>query len=627
MENKYFNDGIIGNQNLKASFTKKGELIRLLYDSADYRQFIDTFHTGIKVNDSMLIYLHDDINNTYSQEYIENTNLLKTEIYNSYFKIRISQIDFVPINEDVLIKRYVIKNENEMDLKINLLAYSKVFTNLNNDTSGYTKNDTLIQYNHDYSVCTFSNESFFRRQINGVLNNLGTGIINGKDYIGMSNDSALNYDLNLIKQGEEREFTLFIYVNKNEKISTLNIDNEVERIKRLDVNRLENDTIEYWNNFVKNHDILNINEKSLDEKIKKIYNRSILLFPLLINEKTGGISAGIEVDENKTKCGRYSYCWPRDAAFITEAFDIISMKEYSEKFYSEFCKNTQYENGMWEQRFYTDGNLAPSWGYQIDETASVVFGAYSHYEFTKDKQFLKDNLQMFERAIMFLEKYIDDILEDINQMGKSYDLWEEFEGISLYSVSAIYGAFNSMIKIYNEIREDYGENVEHINNKIEKLKTKSEAIKEYCTQTFYDTNRNSYVRNTEDRRIDMSILGTLIPFDMFETDDIKIKNTIEQINSTLKTYTGGYVRYENDGYMGGKNPWPIVTLWMAWYYLEIGNREKAWELFTFVTNSASKHGLLGEQIDNETMQPCWVIGLTWSHAMYIITLKKLMNVL
>ena len=123
----------------------------------------------------------------------------------------------------------------------------------------------------------------------------------------------------------------------------------------------------------------------------------------------------------------------------------------------------------------------------------------------------------------------------------------------------------------------------------------------------------------------MSILGSVIPFKMFEVDDSKIQNTIEQINNTLKTYTGGYVRYENDGYMGGKNPWPIVTLWMAWYYLEIGNKQKAMELFTFVTNSASKHGLLGEQVDNESMKPCWVIGLTWSHAMYVITLKKLMS--
>lgn len=628
MRTKYLNEGLVGNKYLKATFTSKGELLRLLYGAADYKQFIDTFHTGIKVNDSALIYLHDDINNSYFQEYIENTNILKTEIYNSYFKVRITQTDFVPINENVLIKKYVIKNENEIDLKVNFLAYSKALTNVNNDTSGYTKNDALIQYNHDYSVCTFSRQMIYRRQVNGAINNLHTGIINGKDYIGMSSDSAIDYTLDKIASGNETTITLFIYVNENSKIDVLRIDDEIERIKNLNVENLENETKNYWNNYVKEHDILNVNDRKISDKIKTIYNRSILLFELLINEKTGGISAGIEIDENKTKCGRYSYCWPRDAAFITEAFDVVGMREYADKFYSVFCKMTQYDNGMWEQRFYTDGNLAPSWGYQIDETASVVFGAYAHYKVTRDKIFLKENLKMFENAIMFLEKYINDILQNINQMGYSYDLWEEFEGFSLYSISAIFAAFKSMIKIYQEVQELYNnddEKIEFISKQIEYLQNKSEEIKRYCDDTFYDNNRNSYVRNTVDRRIDMSIIGSVVPFKMFSINDIRVKNTINQINNTIRTYTGGYLRYENDGYMGGKNPWPIVTLWISWYYLKTGDVEKALECFNFVVNSSSENGFLGEQVDNETMKPCWVIGLTWSHAMYIITIQMLID--
>ena len=628
MRTKYLNDAIIGNEKVKASFTKNGELIRLVYGAIDYRQFIDTFHTGMKINDSAIIYLHDDINNTYSQEYVENTNVLKTEIYNSYFKVRIAQTDFVPINENILIRKYVFKNENEIDLKMNFLVYSKILTDLNNDTSGYCKNDTLIQYNHDYSVCTFSKNRIFRRQINGISNNFHTGVINGKDYIGMSNDSGINYDLNVLTPGNEVEITLFVYVNKNEEINTLTIDDEIIRIKKLNTENLENETIEYWTNFLKEHDIFNINQRDVNEKEKRIYNRSILLFPLLINKKTGGISAGMEIDEYKTKCGRYSYCWPRDAVFITEAFDIVGMKEYSDKFYSEFCKMTQYESGMWEQRFFTDGNLASSWGYQIDETASVVFGAYTHYKFTKDKNFLKENLHMLENAIMFLEKYIDDILQNINQMGESYDLWEMFEGISLYSISSIYGAFKAMINIYLEVKDLYQDDVskfEFISKQIENLKQKSKEIKEYCEKEFYDNNRDTYVRNVKDRRIDMSIIGSIVPFEMFPAKDLKVEKTIEEINKTLRTYTGGYIRFEGDEYIGGKNPWPIVTLWISWYYLEIGDKEKALECFEFVANSASSHGFLGEQVNNETMEPCWVIGLTWSHAMFLITLKKLME--
>ena len=149
-------------------------------------------------------------------------------------------------------------------------------------------------------------------------------------------------------------------------------------------------------------------------------------------------------------------------------------------------------------------------------------------------------------------------------------------------------------------------------------------MKEYCIVKFYDDNKKTLVRNNNDRKVDISLIGAAIPFEMIDINDKLIENTVEKINLTLRTYTGGYVRYEGDSYMGGYSPWPIATLWMSWYYLEIGDIERAEEIFNFVTNSASSHGFIGEQVNNDAMKPSWVIGLTWSHAMYIIVLKKLL---
>ena len=47
--------------------------------------------------------------------------------------------------------------------------------------------------------------------------------------------------------------------------------------------------------------------------------------------------------------------------------------------------------------------------------------------------------------------------------------------------------------------------------------------------------------------------------------------------------------------------------------------------FDFVIKTAGKHYFLGEQVDNETLKPNWVIGLGWSHAMFIIVLEKYMG--
>lgn len=136
---KYFNDAIIGNKNMLSSFTKKGEMIRLFYPNTDYRQFIDFFHTGIQVNDSNLIYLHGDTNNTYKQEYIKDTNILNTEITNTYFDLKILQQDFVCIKDNVLVKRYKFTNENSIELDINFLVYSKLLSSNNNDASRMCK--------------------------------------------------------------------------------------------------------------------------------------------------------------------------------------------------------------------------------------------------------------------------------------------------------------------------------------------------------------------------------------------------------------------------------------------------------------------------------------------------------
>ena len=123
MDTKYFNDAIIGNDNIVASFSKKGELLRFFYPNIDYRQFIDFMLTGVKINDSNIIYLNNDINNTYKQYYTDGTNILNTEIYNSYFKLRILQTDFIPIKKNVLIKRYEFENQNTIELNTGFIVY------------------------------------------------------------------------------------------------------------------------------------------------------------------------------------------------------------------------------------------------------------------------------------------------------------------------------------------------------------------------------------------------------------------------------------------------------------------------------------------------------------------------
>ena len=652
MENKYLNEAIIGNKNMIATFTEKGELQRMYFPSKDNRQYINFFHTGVKINNSDLIYLHNDINNVYKQYYDTDTNVLNTEITNTYFNLKVIQTDYVLLKENVLVKRYIFLNNSKIDLNTKFFIHSELLSDQNNLVGCKVIDEGMMQYAHDFNVATFAKGSkIVAHQINGSKETIKRAEIWDKDYIGMSKDSSIAYDLGIIKPQEKKVLEICVLIDENKNVSAM--ENEVDRITKIDLHKEYNNTKAYWRKYVKTHNGLNLKEpqNSYEERIFEIYKRSILLFPLLTNTETGGIIASPEVDENFTKCGRYAYCWPRDAVFITKAMDILKMEKETERFYKNFCKKTQSKNGMWEQRFYTDGKLAPCWGYQVDETASVIYGVYEHYQYTKSEKFLKDNLQMCEKAINFLKKYVKDWLEidgkderdrdkvqeeienEVNRQGHkypvSYDIWEEMDkGIHFYSVASIYSAFEKMLAIYRVLGKNVSEfennrlkeeKVQKNEREIEKIQVK---LKRYIEENLYDEQKKSYVRNTEDRRMDISLLGAVTPFNVFKPKEPKVKNTVESINLNLRTYTGGYQRYEQDGYMNG-NPWPIANLWMTLYYLEAGEKKLAKETFDFVVKTAGKHFYLGEQVDNSTLKPNWVIGLGWSHAMFIIVLEKL----
>ncbi len=644
MKRKYLNDAIIGNRKMIASLSRKGELLRLSYPTADYRQFIDYYEAGVKINDSMLVKLNDDVNNTYNQYYSTDTNVLNTIIENSYFNLSMKQEDFIPMKKDVLIRRYTFTNYNKINLDVKFLINSKLFSNLNNMVGARICDNAMIQYSHDFAMTTFSNMPIYSYQLNNVDANLSSGVINDKDYIAMSNHSAIAYDLGILRPGETKEFNIYIYINKNYKVDVLDdLIKEIDEIKEYDTYKLIMDTKNYWKRYVKKHDVIKVkyDDEIYNAKIQKILNRTILLFPLLVNEETGGIIAALEVDEEKDFCGRYAYCWPRDAVTISQALDMVGMYKDADNFYNIFLRKTQSKNGMWEQRFYTDGRLAPCWGYQIDETASVVSGLYQHFKIKefrlkeRDIEFLKSNLKMCENAIEFLKNYIDNLFKsdkkeenlktkysylDRSQIYKhvSYDLWEMNEGIHLYSLSAIYSAFSAMEKIYKELKESNKKF--KIPNEATELEKYKEIIKKYILDNLYDEKQNILKRNTKDDNMDISIMGAVTPFRVFDPNDEIIKNTVQKINLTLRTYTGGYVRFEEDGYIGGKNPWVISTMWMYMYYKMVGAKGNADECLRFVLDTATPLGLLAEQVDNEKMESKWVIGLGWSHAMFILAL-------
>ena len=253
MKNKYFNDAIIGGKDITASYTKRGELLRVMCNTPDFRQFLDFFHTGLKINDSCIIYLHEDQNNRYNQYYTEDTNVLNTEIENTYFNLEVKQVDFVSMKNSVLIKRYIFKNNNTIDLNVNFLIHSKLLSNPNNMVGSKIENNVIIQYSHNNAMCMFSKNAISSHQLNDTDNNIGSGVISDKDYIGMSADSSINYEIGIIKPGESKELDIFMFFVDNQKISKEEMWKSIENIKKQDVTHEQISVEKYWKKYVKDH--------------------------------------------------------------------------------------------------------------------------------------------------------------------------------------------------------------------------------------------------------------------------------------------------------------------------------------------------------------------------------------
>ena len=220
-----------------ATFSSKGEMLRLSYPNHDNRQYLKYFHTGVKVNDSNIIYLHDDINNTYIQYYDTDTNILNTEITNTYFNLKIVQTDFVTIKEDILVKKYSFINDSNIEQDIKFLIHSELLSDQNNFISGMKLDNGMVQFAHDFSIATFSKlEKIFAGQINGTSNNIGSGIIGGKDYVGMSKDSGISFDIGKLPAGHRKDIEICIYIDENKKTMHDFMD-EVERIRKIDFNK------------------------------------------------------------------------------------------------------------------------------------------------------------------------------------------------------------------------------------------------------------------------------------------------------------------------------------------------------------------------------------------------------
>lgn len=334
-------------------------------------------------------------------------------------------------------------------------------------------------------------------------------------------------------------------------------------------------------------------------------------------------------------------------------------------YYKKFIPNIIEEDGKIGQRFYLNGEIAPSWGYQIDEIATNIISYFNYFnnlsevlnipEFNektvKLNEYINKNNRNLKLNELFLES-IDDILKQINYIIKyiniikkdknsltneeieifnTFDLWENFVGINAYSLGSIYKSldcFEKFItknhKYFNKENKFKFEEVTKRYNKKGIIKLKYE-IKDYIQKKLYNEYKNSFVNNEEQNYIDISTIKLFTDFEVFSPKEKESVNTINQIENVLKR-NYGYLRYENDNYIGGN--WSLISLNLVEYYLktnDITNIEKIKGNLDYIINSVNNLNLISEQIDINTNKGIWINGLIWAHCQYISIINDIIN--
>ncbi len=325
---------------------------------------------------------------------------------------------------------------------------------------------------------------------------------------------------------------------------------------------------------------------------------------------------------------QYGYSWLRDGTWIAYGMDhagqsasarqfhiwvIKTLLRYQDKAGQLFEKLRRGEKpaeaDYLPTRFRLDGSLGTEyWGdFQLDGYGTWLWGLVQYVDHHKD-----DILWNTARpAVTLLVRYLEALWQSPN-----YDCWEEHrDQIHPATLAALYGGLN-MVRQHEPILVPDG---------------LPEAIRDFVLQKAVTTDGHfmKYLGNEE---VDSSLLWIATPYRLVEPTDARFLATVAKIEKDIHRANGGVYRFAADTYYGG-GEWLLLTLWLAWAYLELGRSPEAQQLIEWVEAQATASGEMPEQVDehllDESYHPQWVerwgtsaCPLLWSHGMYLV-LKSL----
>jgi len=393
-------------------------------------------------------------------------------------------------------------------------------------------------------------------------------------------------------------------------------------------------TKNYWKAWVHNQ---NFSFYGLSDAIISHFNKSLVQIRSHVSFNGAIIASG---DSSMLQGGKdtYSYVWPRDAAFSAIALAKAGDFNASKRFF-EFCNKTITKDGYFLHKYRPDYSVGSSWHpwikdgvkrlpIQEDETALVLIALWTHFELSKDLEFIESVYNtLIKRAAEFMTDYRD---KSTGLPLPSYDLWEEKYGVSTFTASSVYGSLIVAARFAHLLgKQKYAA----------RYTRAAENIKKGILEHLYDSESKMFVKmmhdnpRSVDSTVDMSSVLGIYRFGVLDPHDDRLRIAMEQTiaHLTVNTSIGGIARYEGDRFMLSTddvpgNPWFITTAWYVQYFTEFIQKETdiadVVKRFTWFVERALPSGIMSEQIDATTGEQKSAGPLTWSHAEFVISILK-----
>jgi glucoamylase len=556
--------------------------------------------------------------------------------------VQIEQSMAVHPNHDVFMSDIKVTNLRSTAIVCNLIIYSgfdinyqksgcTCFFDIESSMLTFFSFDRYISMTCDAPVNGFACDKTGIGKLDPVFQDAGAGIFNSREYAVGQVSGAFSHDFGQIQAGETASHRMnMCFARSLEELSKLSssVDETRPSIE---------EAIAWWRAQYGDSQL-----GSGSQVVRNVYDCSLITLRLLTDSGTGGIIAAPECDPDFRSSGGYGLCWPRDGAFIGYTLDSIGQHDHARSFY-DWALRVQSEAGVWYQRYYVNGQLAPTWGLvQFDETGAIVWSICRHIRFTGDTAYGHKVFPQLVRACDYMQAKLD---PETGLAPLTKDIWEERDGISTYACASTWAGFQELSKLAFRLGKV---------TEAERWASAATGLKVAIETQLWDASHERFLRGLKtrihsyeierlysklgfsesdileiefagrprffqyrDATVDASILGLSIPFGVFAPDDPRMLATAEAVAKHLASPVGGIRRYQDDAYRGG-NPWVICTLWLALQDLASGQKERASKLYNWVLEHRTHLDLLPEQVDRTTGEPCWVVPLGWSHAMFIL---------